>query len=392
MNKLLLTAIFLLVAVTLLADCPTADLTGDCYVDLEDFAMISRWWLDACDTSNAWCERVDSYPPGSVTLDELIAMVSSWQTGKRLPPEDMVSIAAGTFQMGDTIGDGYSRERPAHYVVLDSFNIGRYEITNAQYCSFLNSAYPSAIKIVNGLVYAIEDTTNSYAFCDTSISSSVSLINFSNDTFSVKSKSGRDMANDPMIDVRWYGAVAFCNWRSQQEGRQLCYDLSTWSCDFTKMGYRLPTEAEWEYAARGGLSGLRFPWGNTISHSLANYYSYQSDKYDISPTRGPHPVWNDGVFPYTCPVGTFAPNGYGLYGVAGNVWEWCNDWHSDTYYSSSPNQNPTGPSTGDKRIVRGGSWAGNITAYCRVAYRYGVAPGLKNCCFDGGFRVVLKLD
>lgn len=210
--------------------------------------------------------------------------------------------------------------------------------------------------------------------------------------FSVRTKGGRSMVNDPMVRVSWYGAVAYCNWRSHQEGRQPCYNLSTWTCDFSKNGYRLPTEAQWEYAARGGLSGRRFPWGNTITHSQANYYSRSEyspglspTPYDISPTRGCHPTWDDGIYPYTSPVGSFAPNGYGLYDMTGNVWEWCNDWHDD--YSSSPQTNPTGPTSGTYRVLRGGCWYYGA-GYCRVASRGSLGPGVRS---DSrvGFRVSL---
>ena len=193
------------------------------------------------------------------------------------------------------------------------------------------------------------------------------------------------MSNDPMVEVSWYGAAAYCNWRSQQGGKEQCYNLSTWACDFGKHGYRLATEAEWEYAARGGLAGRRFPWGDTITHSQANYYSSNSYSYDISPTEGFHPAWDD-IYPYTSPVGSFPVTGYGLYDMAGNVWEWCNDWYSGSYYSSSPTNNPTGPITGTYRVIRGGYWGLNASG-CRVASRYGYTPVTR--VNDIGFRCVL---
>jgi formylglycine-generating enzyme len=349
-----------ILALPILAICPLADLTGDCYVDLADFAVFAEQWM----------------------------------TGDRVP-EDMVIIPAGTFQMGNSTnaGEGYSEELPVHPVILDSFAMGKYEITNEQYCAFLNSAYPSQLKVVDGIVYAFGDTENNFLYCSTSFSA-LSQISFSNNTFSVQTKGGRDMSKDPMLCVSWYGVVAYCNWRSQQEGKQACYNLSTWNCDFSKNGYRLPTEAEWEYAARGGLSGKRFPWGNTITQSQANYYSYWEGgkpyfPYDLNPTSGSHLTWNDGIYPFTSPVGSFQVNGYGLCDMVGNVWEWCQDWYSDTYYNSSPQMNPSGPITGDYRIIRGAYW-GNGAGACRVSSRYCTTPDTSTD--ELGFRIVLKLN
>jgi len=353
--SILISIVVIAVSVGLaLAACPSADLTGDCFVDYEDFALMAAQWL----------------------------------TGDPCIPDDMTYIPDGEFEMGDSFSEGFPDELPVHTVTLDSFYMGKCEVTNRQYCDYLNSAKSQGlITVTSGVVYKAGSGT-SYLYCDTSTSSSDSQIDFSDPDFSVRTKSGRDMSNDPMVEVSWYGAAAYCNWRSQQEGKEQCYNLSTWACDFGKHGYRLATEAEWEYAARGGLSGRRFPWGDTISHSQANYYSSSSYFYDVSPTRGYHPDWDD-VYPYTSPGGSFAANAYGLYDMAGNVWEWCNDWYSGSYYSSSPTTNPTGPISGPYRVLRGGGWISD--AYdCRVANRDISTPTHRGD--DNGFRCVVDFQ
>lgn len=364
-----------------LAKCPSADLTGDCFVDFEDFALIASQWL----------------------------------TGDPNIPDDMVYIPYGGFEMGDHFDpEGSSDELPVHGVLLDAFFMSRYEITNQQYCDYLNSAFGSnSIYLSSNVVYG---TGNDQGYCDTSANSPYSQIVYSGGVFTVGTKGGRDMSDDPMVQVSWYGAVAYCNWRSSEEGKESCYNLSTWECDFSKNGYRLATEAEWEYAARGGEHSpyYRFPWGDTISHSQANYDANPgSPTYDVSLTSGYHPLWN-GVHPDTSPVGFFdgtmkykvdynwpgsdtsyqttsGANGYGLYDMAGNVSEWCNDWYSSTYYSTSPYDNPQGPASGTGHVLRGGGWFINAY-YCRVAYRShsDFTPGYR--ISFSGFRIVLDLN
>jgi sulfatase modifying factor 1 len=328
------------------------------------------------------------------------------------PPPDMVLIPGGTFQMGDNLNDGYSYERPVHTVTVHSFYMGKCEITNGQYCNYLNSALTQGLlTVTSGVVYGA-GSEMSYPYCDTHGADSDSQIDYLGGLFSVRTKSGRDMSDDPMVEVSWYGSAAYCNWRSQKEGKEQCYNLSTWNCAFSRNGYRLLTEAEWEYAARGGLPGRRFPWGDYIYHTQANYHSSTSYSYDRGPTGGYHPLWNDGIWPCTSPVGFFdgtmkhkadyqwpgsatsyqtksGANNYGLYDMAGNVWEWCNDWYDSGYYSVSPTDNPTGPTTGSYRVLRGGSWYGTAD-YCRVANRSVSAPTDRSS--GVGFRVVLDLE
>ncbi|MHC4617877.1 MAG: formylglycine-generating enzyme family protein, partial [Planctomycetota bacterium] len=368
----ILTAAFVFVLVGggfAFAACPSADLSGDCFVDFEDFAVVGAQWLEGYD----W--------------NDVNTLANQWLTTDPCVPDDMAYIPDGEFEMGDHFAEGDYDELPLHAVFLDSFFMSKYEVTNQQYCDYLNSAFGTGIYVSGGIVYG---TGNNQFYCDTSAYSSYSQISFTSGVFSVRTKAGRDMSNDPMVEVSWYGSAAYCNWRSQREGYRQCYNLSTWDCDFSKNGYRLPTEAEWEYAARGGLSGRRFPWGDTISHSQANYRSEAYYGYDVSPTRGYHPAHNDGNWPYTAPVGSFSANGYGLYDMAGNVREWCNDWYKDSYYHSSPYSNPTGPASGGYSVLRGGSW-GCPPYFCRVAFRDDIFyPGDR--AYDSGFRVVLDLN
>ena len=159
-------------------------------------------------------------------------------------------------------------------------------------------------------------------------------------------------------------------------------------------GYRLPTEAEWEKAARGGVSGHRFPWSDadTINWSRANYSAWPLSAggyaYDVNPTEGYNPAWTNGGYPYTTPVGTFAPNGYGLYDMAGNVMQWCWDWYSSTYYSSSPGTDPHGPASASYRLLRGGVWSYDANG-ARCAYRDLNSPSSANDTV--GFRCVRGL-
>jgi formylglycine-generating enzyme len=191
-------------------------------------------------------------------------------------------------------------------------------------------------------------------------------------------------ANHPVHSVNWWDVVKWCNARSEKEGLTPVYTVSgavmrtgttTPVANWSANGYRLPTEAEWEKAARGGVEGKRFPWGtDTISHAEANYLGSSSYAYDQSPV-GHHPSYTAGEAPFTSPVASFGQNGYGLYDMAGNASEWCWDWYGGSYYATSNGTtDPRGPESGSLRTDRGGSWI-NDAFYPRCAQRGHPTPG-----------------
>jgi sulfatase modifying factor 1 len=292
----------------------------------------------------------------------LVSCIATAADSGTLPPApspaEMVLIPAGSFQMGDSFGEGYPDELPVQTVVVSAFAVDRYEVTKALWDEVARWA------AANGYDFGPED--------------------------------GLGKALDhPVYKVTWYEAVKWANARSEREGLTPCYTLSgsvyrtgesTPNCNWSASGYRLPTEAEWEKAARGGIEGHRFPWSDvdTIDHTRANYFSYSGYSYDTSPTRGCHPDYDNDPWPYTSPVGSFAPNGYGLFDMAGNVWEWCWDWSAR--YVSSPGSDPRGPASGSYRVIRGGSWYYDFTLFCRVAFRGNFWPGSENYIL--GFRLV----
>ncbi|MAE18600.1 hypothetical protein CMK12_06675 [Candidatus Poribacteria bacterium] len=228
---------------------------------------------------------------------------------------EMVLIPAGSFEMGDSKNEPeewMEDSKPVHTVELDAFYMDVHEVTVGQFREFVNQS---------GYKYG-------------------------GNWDSVTKLSPGD--GYPMVEVNWNDAVAYAKWA----------------------GKRLPTEAEWEYAARGGLVGKRYPWGDEITHDDANY---------------------DRKVGKLAVVGSYPANGYGLYDMAGNAWEWCQDRYGENYYSSSPAKNPPGPGSGSYRVLRGGACYDNASNYhLRVAYRSNYIPAGRYLGL--GFRCVSGSD
>ncbi len=317
-------------------------------------------------------------------LPASVMLVSSGG-GTNLPihTNAMMRIPAGTFVMGDSFSEGSPIERPVHSIYISAFNVDKYEVSNEEMRRVMQWAYDNG-KITATSLTVRNSSGNQQELID--LDSPYSWISFSSGKFSVIN----NKENDPCIVVSWYGACAYSNFRSEIEGKTPCYNFTNWSCDWGAFGYRLPTEAEWEKAARGGVAGHRFPWSDsdTITHSRANYYSTNLYFYDVSTTSGYNPAYTNQPMPYKSPVGSFAPNGYGLCDVAGNVQEWCWDWYDGTWYSQpdATNANTRGPtSVQTYRVLRGGNW-GMVAHWSKMSARNYISPN--TCGFGIGFRCV----
>ena len=303
----------------------------------------------ALNESRAYWVRVSN---SGGTVDSVEALVTVLRTTQG----NMALIPAGSFIMGATSGDA-DFDAPSVNVSVSAFYIGKREVTKAEW-------------------QEVKTWAEGNGYSDM--------------------RAGDGKANDhPVQSVSWWDAIKYCNARSQMEGLTPCYNVegavlktgtTVPTVDWNANGYRLPTEAEWEKAARGGVSGKRFPWGtDTISHSEANYQASNSVAFDLSGALDDfHPTYETGWHPYTSPVGNFPANTYGLHDMSGNVWEWCWDWYGASSYVDGAND-PRGAETGVRRVYRGGAWP-NEAVFCRTAFRaYDADPVNPNSSI--GFRI-----
>jgi formylglycine-generating enzyme required for sulfatase activity len=279
---------------------------------------------------------------------------------------EQVRVPGGTFDMGDHHGDGLpgDGETPVHAVTLDAFTIDAVAVTNVAFAAFVAAT---------GYDTEAEQFGYSAVFYSLVRAPEADILGTPPEAPWWRGVRGahwrrpfgrhsslEGLDDHPVVHVSWNDAQAYCAWA----------------------GRRLPTEAEWEYAARGGLAGQRYPWGNALTGP--------GGAHRCNIWQGEFPLHDRGDDGHvgTAPVRTYAPNGYGLWQVAGNVWEWCADWFDDTAYAASPGRDPRGPAEGVRRVLRGGSYLCH-ESYCnryRVAARSSNTPDAS--MGNAGFRTV----
>ncbi len=314
-------------------------------------------------TSEPPAERTAAAEAQTPSLrDSAVAPEPSYTPGRRDPFSasvrklpgmnlELVAVRAGGFLMGSEAEGDY--EKPVHYVkITESYWIGRCEVTLADFRVFLTDTGNS-----NGIRWNDGN-------CPFQSAEGYPITGF---------KFGR-MDTQPVVMVTWFGARDFCDWLTRRErdaGRLL-----------PGFAFRLPTEAEWEFAARAGTS-TRYPWGDEwdCNRGMAENDTNSSENRCVGIYRSRRLFVNS-----TAPVASFSPNNWGIYDTSGNVREWCMDWFDPAYYGSSNKDNPAGPPNGEKRVIRGGAWI-DEGAKCSSSFREGSVPGEGHSSI--GFRVVL---
>lgn len=304
----------------------------------------------------------------------------------------LVAIPGGKFDRGDHHGfvdPGHpTDELPIRTLTISPFYMAKYDVTVSEYCDFLNSAISQGSLSVGAGTYFVTGGSNPIVNVNAGMvylkdvkdfliltrpAYRYATIDWDGSKFSIAES--RD--KHPITGVTWHGAAAYCNWLSQKEGYQACYETTTWGCYYKRNGYRLPTEAEWEYAGRGGQYNpyFNYPWGDDADKNKANWPG-SGDPWENGPTPRTTPVgfyngslqkksdfnWPGNMETYQTGNGI---NAWGLADMAGNVWQWCNDWYRNEYYAECPDTDPPGPdmATGNGapngrkyRCLRGGVW------------------------------------
>ncbi|HAQ62282.1 TPA: hypothetical protein DCR49_09865 [Candidatus Delongbacteria bacterium] len=290
--------------------------------------------------------------------------------------DNMVFVQGGTFNMGDYLTEGDLDERPVHSVTVSDFYINRYEVTVQQFCDMLN--YANQEGLLNAGTWTASNKIGKTQQLIDMVDNHVE-IRFDGTSFKLLDETiALGKQNCGVAEVTWYGAAFYCNMRSRKEGLTELYNLEDWSCNFSGTGYRLPTEAEWEYAARGGIH-----WADSYRFSGSDLIEAVAWYYDNSDST-------------THPVGSKMPNQLGIYDMSGNVFEWCwdlSDYPNHDYYQACYNQgtvvNPTGPATAgtetNDRVMRCGGWDWGEST-CRLANRYHLYPEGSHKSY--GFRIV----
>jgi len=296
---------------------------------------------------------------GATSQEELAAIVA--RAGAH--PDTLVDVPATTFRMGDDSVWAYpdDGESPVHDVELGAFRIDRFTVTNDAYARFVAATgwHTDAERFGWSFVFAAflpDDFPDTSGVVGAEWWRQVFGADWRHPEGPQSDLEGR--GDHPVVHVSWHDAIAYCRWT----------------------GTRLPTEAEWECAARGGRAGAAFPWGDDLE---------PGGEHRMNVFQGKFPGTNTGVDGYlaTAPVGAFPPNGFGPHNVTGNVWEWCADWHDPAYYRAGHGRDPRGPTTGERRVQRGGSYLCHLS-YCRryrVSARFGSEP--TSSAGHVGFRV-----
>jgi formylglycine-generating enzyme required for sulfatase activity len=296
--------------------------------------------------------KIDSNPDKEEKIFANLEQEKPYTFKDSITRMEFVFVKKGSFDMGDTFGDGDADENPVHEVYVDDFYIGKYEVTVEEFGRF-----------VSATGYRTDAESKGHGFIMNSSGNGIGQHYGAN----WQSPGIYQNGKHPVVHISRQDAMAFIEWLKQKTGKM----------------YRLPTEAEWEYAARGGGKRYKHSWGNGIPEGNIAGMEIQ-ERYP----KGSWSVWNGykDRYVHTSPVGRFRANDLGIYDMTGNVWEWCSDRYSKDYYKNSPLNNPKGPSFGSCFLIRGGSWHSDPKSV-RASYRVGVTSDVSDD--NLGFRLAM---